>query len=141
LNYKYVNKRFQETCNHCGKIGHKGEDCWAKNENKDKRPNNYRSGKSEKGFIVSNNLETSDNEFNLMGITRSTNGKHIPNDPNIFIADTGATSDSSPSLIGFKNIHKATEEDNIMDASGNSVIGEKIGDLSGMACDLYSICL
>ena len=70
-----------------------------------------------------------------MGITRSTNGKHILNDPNIFIADTGATSDSSPSLIGFKNIHKATEEDNIMDASGNSVIGEKIGDLSGMVCD------
>ncbi|MGH7955290.1 MAG: hypothetical protein ACREOZ_04950, partial [Gloeomargaritales cyanobacterium] len=35
-------RKFNGTCNNCGKRGHMVKDCWELEENKDKRPNNYR---------------------------------------------------------------------------------------------------
>ena len=36
-------KQFKERCYNCGKIGHKGVDCWELDKNKDKRPSNCSS--------------------------------------------------------------------------------------------------
>ena len=35
-------KRFKGMCNFCGKQGHKAVECWEKEENKDKRPRNWK---------------------------------------------------------------------------------------------------
>ena len=45
----------------------------------------------------------------------------IINDPNVFIADTGATSDTTPHFNGFYNIKDATSKDSITDALGKSI--------------------
>ena len=39
-------KKFKGMCRSCGKVGHKSPDCWEKEENKGKRPHNYKSGNS-----------------------------------------------------------------------------------------------
>jgi hypothetical protein len=52
----------------------------------------------------------------------------------VFIGDTGATCDTTNSRYGFRNIKAATAEDNIVDASGNSIEGSIVGDVSGIIC-------
>jgi hypothetical protein len=41
--------KFKGECNSCGKIGHKRSDCWQLEENKNKRPMDYRRGDAEHG--------------------------------------------------------------------------------------------
>jgi hypothetical protein len=41
--------KFEGECNNCGKIGHKKSECWQLEENKSKRPKNYRRGNAEHG--------------------------------------------------------------------------------------------
>ena len=44
----FYTKQIKTRCTLCGKIGHKKENCWENNENKDKRPKgwikNYQPG-------------------------------------------------------------------------------------------------
>jgi hypothetical protein len=44
--------KFKVECNNCGKIGHKKSDCWQLEENKNKRPKDYRHGNAEHGNDV-----------------------------------------------------------------------------------------
>jgi hypothetical protein len=37
--------KFKGTCHNCGKMGHKSQDCWEKEENKNRRPQNFGSGR------------------------------------------------------------------------------------------------
>ena len=59
----------------------------------------------------------------------------ILKDPNVFIGDTGATSDTTNSRYGFTNIKKATKGDNIVDASGRDIAGSMVGDLKVTVCN------
>ena len=34
-------KQFKRKCHVCGKVGHKGADCWTLEENQEKRPSSY----------------------------------------------------------------------------------------------------
>jgi hypothetical protein len=38
-----ITKKFKGDCKQCGKKGHKTSDCWEKDTNKSKRPNNWKS--------------------------------------------------------------------------------------------------
>ena len=89
-------KQFKGTCNNCGKhghmavnclsfnicgkFGHKTVDCWDKEENKHKRPANYRTG-SERANVTA---ESSDRrvDFLLCGMTSPSNAELL-NDPNV----------------------------------------------------------
>ena len=51
-------------------------------------------------------------------------------DPNVWIADSGATSDTMAHEIGMTNKKMASEEENITDASG-----ETVGDLKRVICN------
>ena len=42
-------------------------------------------------------------------------------DPNVWIGDTGASSDLTPSDFGFLNVRTADYSDDITDASGNNL--------------------
>ena len=43
--HKKKRGKFSGTCNNCGKQGHMKKDCWELDENKDKRPSGWKSGK------------------------------------------------------------------------------------------------
>ena len=58
-------------------------------------------------------------------------------DPNIFIGDTGASSDTTASDLGFRNVRGASNADSIIDASGNDLKGKTVGDVTGTFCDKY----
>jgi hypothetical protein len=42
-----TNKNIKGDCRHCGKKGHKSNDCWERSENRAKRPPNWKSTKSQ----------------------------------------------------------------------------------------------
>jgi gag-polypeptide of LTR copia-type len=54
---KHYTKQFKKNCRICGQQGHKNEDCWEKEENKHKRPANWKS-RSPSGQTSSNNSST-----------------------------------------------------------------------------------
>ena len=58
-------------------------------------------------------------------------------DPNVWIGDTGESSYSTPSSIGFKNVRNAENLDNITDASGNNLNRKCVGYISGTCCDKF----
>ena len=58
-------------------------------------------------------------------------------DSNVFIADTGATSDTTPHFVGFSKVSDATDKDCITDASGTSISGRKVGNIKGVICDKH----
>eukprot|EP00957_Ditylum_brightwellii_P036861 2791456-Ditylum_brightwellii.AAC.1 len=62
--------------------------------------------------------------------TFAANAK-ILNDPNLFIGDTSATSNTTNSKYGFVNVRKATSDNSIVDASGNGISGNIVGDIKG----------
>ena len=77
-------------------------------------------------------------EFLLMtknkGLTFAANDSLLA-DPNIWIADSSATSDTTAYEIGMTNTKIASDKDNITDASGNNVSGKTVGDLKGVTCN------
>ena len=138
------NGKFNGKCNLCGKQGHKANDCWENNNNKDKRPKWYKAGGdnngTEKGLAASNNNESnSGTEFMFMtaNVMAFGSSDKLLQDPNVFIADTGATSDTTPHFVGFSKVSDATEKDSITDASGTSISGRKVGNIKGAICDKY----
>ena len=60
---------------------------------------------------------------------------NILSDPNVFIGDTGASSDTTASDLRFRNVKPAAASNNIVDASGNNLIGKTTGDVAGVFCD------
>ena len=84
------------------------------------------------------NNDASDSEFLLMtkneGLTFAATDSLLA-DPNVWIADSGATSDTTAYEIGMTNKKKASDKDTITDASGNNVTGKTVGDLKGFICN------
>ena len=71
-------------------------------------------------------------DYGLMAFRDDSN---LLNDPNIFIADTGATCDSTPHGEGLIDKSNAKGGDGIIDASGNVIKANSVGTLQGMVCD------
>jgi hypothetical protein len=110
-NNKGKGKKFQGKCNRCGKQGHRQEDFWEddKNANKGTKKNKKSSGPS----------EVSNVEVFLCGLCQDQDKDEValiehqtmefPQefdmlfDPNVWIADTGASADSTPYLVGATN--------------------------------------
>ena len=67
---------FSGKCNNCGKKGHKAVDCWLREENKDKRPKNFRPPNGEKANAAvsesSGNGNNSTVDFLLCGVNEET---------------------------------------------------------------------
>ena len=131
---------FSGKCNTCGKTGHKADRCWDDEKNAKTRPEWWKK-KGETGLSATNNEESGQGstEFLLMAVDKMefTASAKILEDPNVFIGDTGASSDTSASELGFRNKRPAKTSDNIVDASGNNLTGRTVGDISGVFCDKY----
>ena len=83
------------------------------------------------------NDASSDSDFLLMtkneGLTFAAYDSILA-DPNVWIADSDATSDTTAHEIGITNTKMASDEDNITDASENNGSGKTVGDLKGGIC-------
>ena len=120
-------QKFQGKCHNCGKVGHRAVDCWLKEENKDKRP---------KGFKVPGETTTvatdggNKVEYLLCGMT-FPDDHELLNDPNVWIADTGATVHHTPHQCGLNNVREATKSDAITMGNGESEEAVRVADISG----------
>ena len=77
-------------------------------------------------------------EFGFMTLSDDTNftsDSSILKDPNFFIADNGATSDTTPFLYGLKIFKEESKEDAITDESRTNISARKRGNLKGVMCD------
>ena len=74
-----------------------------------------------------------------MGVNGLTFGANdaLLNDTNVFIAASGATSDTTVYEIGITNKKRASDRDSITDASGINVMGKTIRNLKGIVCNKY----
>ena len=137
-------RQFTGKCHTCGQTGHKAAQCWDDDKNAHLRPSWWKPRRNrEKGLSAAEGSNTESagqgNEYVLMTMNRMRFNatSNILNDPNVFIGDTGASSDTTASDLGFKNVKPAKASDNIVDASGNSMTGKITGDVSGVICDKY----
>jgi hypothetical protein len=139
-NNKYKGKKLTGKCNRCGKQGHRQEDCWDDDRNANKRLKNYKKssgpgevnnievvlcglcqdqGQDEEALIEHQSMEFSQ-EFDMLF------------DP---IADTGASADNTPYLMGATKIRPAVEGDGVVVGNGQKSQTEQVIDLSGWKCD------
>ena len=124
---------FQGKCRLCGKQGHKAAQCWNDDKNSSKRPSWFNK---EAGMAAPSGSEGTSREFLLMALEMDATAKLLE-DPNVFIGDTGASSDTTSSDLGFRNARKASRSDSITDASGHDLSGKTVGDVSGHVCDKF----
>ena len=100
--------RFQGKCNNCGKQGHKATDCWEKEENKEKRPKNWKNREVAAAAVTVDS--SSPVEFIMIGKTE-TIGEIEPPDgfpstskllesPDIWVADSATTVHTTHQSVG-----------------------------------------
>jgi Reverse transcriptase (RNA-dependent DNA polymerase) len=136
-----------EKCRHCGRSGHKPDDCWMLEKNKKKRPEWF---DEEKYPVKGKNKSESGGEIGAVG--RGSGGNDGPElllsalsfpltlklleDPNIWIADSAATCDSTPHAQGAINMRKGDEDDNgVIFGDGKNNDAVNIFDLPGVITD------
>jgi hypothetical protein len=99
-------------------MGHKYNDCWQREENKGKRPNNYRPATGgEQGQANVNEGKGSKIEYLLCGMSFPTDQLMLT-DPNVWIANTATTIHTTPHVNGMSNGKLATAEDSITVGNG-----------------------
>ena len=129
-------KKFNGKCNHCGKEGHRFADCWQREENKDKRPKNFKpAGQEHANAAIGNSTRV---ELCLCSLTFPDDIK-ILLDPNIWIADSGSTADSTAYNEGFEATRKGSPEDSFVIGDGKSVVTAEVGKLRGTICNKFGV--
>ena len=119
----------------------------ATQKEKYRRPYDYKTA-GEKGLLSVNGDGSSTEslfmtvgynyEFGFMTLSDDmtfASDTSIVRDQNIFIADTGAMSDTTRFLDGLKNVEEASKEYAITDAYGTNIIASKHGTLKGVIYD------
>jgi hypothetical protein len=148
-------KQFKGTCNVCGKIGHKGVDCFTLEKNKRKKEeymkkmsnrknvnendkSNVKCYNCEKMGHYSNECpEKMNNENENAGLTEVESDvalvmnkmKNEYESPKIWIGDTGATNHMTSDLKGMFEIRKV--ESNIQVGDGNEIKTTAVGKYRG----------
>jgi hypothetical protein len=126
-------------CFLCQKTGHLAKDCWEDNKNADKRPANWKSISDcggEQGNVA---VQGEDKvEFLLCRVCQISfpTSVELLNDPNMWIADTGATVHSMPSDLGFIESRKANLSDAVTMGNGGHVGAQQVTKLPGVMYDL-----
>jgi hypothetical protein len=116
-------------CKHCGGK-HMDYQCWELPQNANKRPEGWKSKKTETGAVAQ--VQEPRVEFLLNGIESSPmtfpNDQALLKDPNVWIADTAASMHMSPYDQGMVNI-KANNGNGITVGSGEVMIAKHKGDI------------
>jgi hypothetical protein len=121
--------RFTGKCNNCGKQGHKEAQCWEKEENKSKRPNGYKV--KEQAQV---NADTGGSKVDYLlcatAMAFPVDSKML-SDPNVWIADTGATVHTTPYATGMHDIKEASDDDSITVGNGTTVKALRVASITG----------
>jgi hypothetical protein len=122
--------------NHCGKSGHKSADCWQREENESKQPQNYRPPVEQAQANVNKNKTGNSVEYLMAGITFPTY-QTVLSDPNVWIANTAATVHTTHYSQGMKKNKEATTEDAITAGNGNREPALQIASINGTICNKH----
>jgi len=135
----------QQSHKSLGKEGHRGTDCWHKEENKDKRPRNFVAGKvsatdASTGAdvpviaLMAHEVTVSKNEAVtcVLSAGTMTSVTKVQHKMNVWIADSGAMSHMTFSKEGMKNLKEDTTR--VVMGDGQTMSGKYHGDL-----DLYPV--
>ena len=138
--------RFQGKCSTCGVKGHRSKDCWTKEENKDRRPANWKSGNDkhqekttlavDKSVQKSNKgeqIKSMDNQIEYGWVNDDLGVSLL--DPDIWIADTGATVHSTSSQQLAETWSKDKNNTVVVMGNGNRESATKVGSVEGVAID------
>jgi hypothetical protein len=138
---KNEKKLSTESCGHCGKKGHVYANCWLKPENIDKAPQWVRK-KAEKKEIAAAATSVNmgqGNNLEVMLCQLSFNKDiNILRDPNFFIADSGASSHSTGSMLGMLSFSENDKSTGIMMPNGNIMKPSMTGCLPVQVCKTYA---
>lgn len=129
-----------KACGHCGKKGHNESACWLKNPSK--QPEWYKkrmANKANKSETAATNIDAEvleEPEISLNGVDALTFPPSLKmvDDPNVFVADTGASAHSTGHMHGLYDLKDAEADDSVMNSTGSSQKTAKIASLNGMLC-------
>ena len=148
-------RKLKGKCNNCGKEGHKAADCWNSEANKDKRPAWFKPLKETAAAAVTDEKERDDVECLLagpewclptdseLGLSQMTFPKttELLCNPEVWIADMGASTHSTPYLHGMTNRHTPDDATGIHTAAGTIATTKTIGDIKGQVHDQFGNAL
>jgi hypothetical protein len=123
-------KKFQGKYGTCGLKGHMSKDCWTKEENKSKRPQNRKIPSHEK---VNTTVDHRSNWIIEYGWTMQDMESITFTNPDIWIADTGATVDFTSNPFFAKNWTKSPNETVVVMGNGQTEEVAKTRTLEGTA--------
>ena len=148
-------------CENCGKTGHKTKDCWLKEENKDKVPKWYKVPEKKVEETTETNLQSTDTDSNSgVEVLLASVDKYIEEidmdiqtgkyetaleqlvqnqqtletllDPDIWIADTGASTMSTGSALG--GVNKRSSDAQIQNTN-STTCASAVVDIPVLMCD------
>jgi hypothetical protein len=125
--------RFGGKCNNCGKDGHNEADCWAKAGNESKCPAWFKN-KETNASAIDQGIGGVD--F-LLCRTSLPKGQEVLQDPNVWIADSGATVHTTPYKASIVKHKPADRGDAITIGNGASEEASIIGTLKGTIHDKH----
>jgi hypothetical protein len=141
---KKKTKEDGEKCKYCGQVGHEPDKCWMLDKNKNKRPdwfdpvkyNKKKNQDSSEMGAVSRSSTGNDGPEMLLSALSFPKTLKLLEDPNIWIADTAATCDSTPHDIGAENILEGDKvTSGIIFGDRKNNVANKIFELPGTVTD------
>jgi hypothetical protein len=117
--------------------GHKSRDCWNREENKNKRPANWKKKETEKAALLVDKDEAKSKNGDTQieyGWINDDIGVSLL-DPTIWIADTGATVHSTANNQLAMNWSKGTSDTAVVMGNGSREYATKYGDVEGLSVD------
>ncbi|CAB9517816.1 unknown protein [Seminavis robusta] len=126
-------------CWECGGP-HFKRDCWELPENASKRLNNWVSRKTNNGGgEVGGATITGWKGHSIMcattGLQMFPDSMEVLNDPDIWVADTAATTDMTRHITGLFRLKDADKSDSAMTSNGTLSNAKKIGKLAMIQCN------
>ena len=135
--YKGKTAKYKGTCTTCNRRGHKAENCFQDPKNEGKVPDWYKELQNKKNKSKEEtSMPSQDSELSLMAQDHGIpNSISVLQDPNFWIADTGASVDSTRSSEGCVNVSTISGGSGVTGQDGHTSSIVAIADLPGMVCD------
>lgn len=129
------------TCRHCGKKGHVESGCWLKNpaqqpewfKKKMEKKEQHETGASQMN-CSNTNLEVLLGRIDYDALLTFPESFAMISDPNVFVADTGASAHSTSHLNGLFDLEEPEPGATVVGANGKHEKVEKIAKLHGTIC-------
>jgi hypothetical protein len=116
-------------CAHCHKQeGHVKAKCWEKPGNENLKPQWLKNKEQAAAAVARGGIGV---EILLAALTFPARTQSLLDDPNVWIGDTAATSNSTPHAEGLSEVRKPTACDSITMGNGMNETAQKIGNIPG----------